>query len=29
MKLCVFIDCWADYRDDQGNIVPDFNRFPG
>ena len=21
-------DCWADYRDDQGNIVPDPNRFP-
>lgn len=21
-------DCWADYRDDEGNIVPDKSRFP-
>ena len=21
-------DCWADYRDDNGNIVPDISRFP-
>ena len=22
------LDCWADYRDSQGNIVPDKSRFP-
>ena len=21
-------DCWADHRDEDGNIVPDSNRFP-
>ncbi len=22
------LDCWADHRDSNGNIVPDKNRFP-
>ncbi len=25
----LIVDCWADYRDERGNIVPDLNRFPG
>ena len=27
-KLFCFKDCWADHRDDNGNLVPDKSRFP-
>ena len=26
--MILFLDCWADHRDQNGTIVPDMNRFP-